>query len=91
MMIHWELCRKLKFDHTDKWYMYHPESVLENETRKILRDFEIQTAHLISTREPDLVIVNKKGKKKEKENLPIRGLCCFGRQQNKNERKGKEK
>ena len=29
----WELCKKLKFDHTNKWYMYNPESILENETR----------------------------------------------------------
>ena len=44
--------------------MHNPESVLENQTPKILRDFEIQTEHLISTRE-DLEIVNKKKKKKE--------------------------
>ena len=24
MMIHWELCKKLKFDHANKWYMYNP-------------------------------------------------------------------
>ena len=33
--IHWELCKKLKFDHTMKWCMYKPESILENETYKI--------------------------------------------------------
>ena len=27
-MIHWELFKKLKFDHTKKWYMHNPESVL---------------------------------------------------------------
>ena len=32
-IIHWELCQKLKFDHMNKWYMYNPESVLENETQ----------------------------------------------------------
>ena len=32
-MIHWELCKRLKFDHAD----------VENETHKIFRDFEIQT------------------------------------------------
>ena len=35
-LIHWELCKKLKFDHTNKWEINKPESVLENETRKIL-------------------------------------------------------
>ena len=28
--------RKIKFDHTTKWYMHKPESVLENETHKNL-------------------------------------------------------
>ena len=33
-VIHWELCQKLKFDHTNKWYMQNQESTLENETKK---------------------------------------------------------
>ena len=45
--------------------MYNPESILENETYKLLRDFEIQTDNLISARPPGLVIVNKK------ENQPV--------------------
>ena len=59
-MIHMELCKKLQFDHTNRWYMHNPESVLKNETRKILWDFEIQTDHLISARRPDLIIINNK-------------------------------
>ena len=59
-MIHWELCKKLKFDHANNWYMHNPESVLKNETHKLLTDFKIQTDHLISARRPDLIIVNKK-------------------------------
>ena len=61
-VIHRELCKKLKFDHTNKWYLQNPESVLENETDKRLRDFEIQIDHLILARGPDLVIVKKKKK-----------------------------
>ena len=53
--------------------MHNPESVLENETPKILWDFEIQMDHLISARRLDLVIVKKKKRKKRKEkNLPNR-------------------
>ena len=26
-MIHWELCKKFKFDHTNKWYIHNPEFV----------------------------------------------------------------
>ena len=43
-----------------------PESVQENETHKLLWDFEIQTDHLISAKRSDLVIANKKKKKKKK-------------------------
>ena len=45
--------------------MHNPESVLENEMHNLLWDFEIQTDHLISTRRPDQVIVNKKKQKKK--------------------------
>ena len=31
-VIHWELCKKLPFDHLNKWHMHNPESILENET-----------------------------------------------------------
>ena len=58
-VIHWKLCKKLKFDHTNKWYMRNPESVLVNETHKLLWDFELQTVHLNSARRPELVIIIK--------------------------------
>ena len=38
-----ELCNRLKFDNIDKRYMHKPESVLENDTHKILCDFKIKT------------------------------------------------
>ena len=43
-MTEWEIWStgiNLQFDHPKKWYMYKPESVQENETHKILFDFEI--------------------------------------------------
>ena len=61
-VILWELCKKFKFDRTNKLYMHKSEFVLENETHKILLDFEIQTDHLISVEGSDLVIVKKKKK-----------------------------
>ena len=51
---------ELKFDSTTKWYMRKREFVQENSTHQILWDFVIQTDHRISTRRPDLVIINKK-------------------------------
>ena len=47
----------------NKWYMHNSESVPENETHKVLRDFKVQTGHLISARWPDLLLVNKKKKR----------------------------
>ena len=35
-MIQLELCKKLKFDHRNKWYMHNPEPEMENETNQIL-------------------------------------------------------
>ena len=60
-----ELCKKLKFDHTTEWYMYKPESVVENKMHKLLWNFEVLTDHLIPTRKPDLVVINEKKKKKK--------------------------
>ena len=43
--------------------MHNPASVLENDTHKLLWDFDIQMDHLMSDRRPDLIIINKKKKK----------------------------
>ena len=58
-VIHWEMCKKFKFDRTNKWYMHNPAPVLENDMHKLLWDFNIQTDHLIPTRRPDLIIINE--------------------------------
>ena len=52
---HWKLCKRMNFGHSTKWYMHKPESVQVYETNKVLRDFEIQTDHLIPVRRPVLV------------------------------------
>ena len=31
-VIHWEICKKFKSDHTNKWYMHNLAPVLENDT-----------------------------------------------------------
>ena len=73
--------------------MHNPVFVLENETHKLLWDFEIQTDYLISVRRPDLIIINKKEEKKEKEkkeNLQYCGLCCPSGAQSKIEKSEKK-
>ena len=85
-VIHWEMCWKFQYDHTNIWYMHNSAPVLENDLHKLLWDFNIQTDHLIPARRPDLIIINKK----RKENLQNCRLCCPGGPQNKPEGKWKE-
>ena len=49
-MIHWELCKRLKYDPTDKWYRHKPEANLEIERNNILWDFDTQTDHSIQVK-----------------------------------------
>ena len=63
-VINWEMWKKLKFDHMNKWYLHNPAPVLQNDTHKLLWDLDIHMDHLILTTRPDLIIINKK-----KENL----------------------
>ena len=62
-VIHRDMCKKFKFDHKNKLYMHNPAPVLENDTHKLLWDFDIHTDYLISARRPDLIIINKKKKR----------------------------
>ena len=39
--------------------MHKPESVLEDDTHKLLWDVEIKTDHQISARRPELIMMNK--------------------------------
>ena len=57
-VIYWELCKKCKFDYTNKRYMHNPESVFEKEPQTSL-------GFGGTNRSPDQVIVNQKKKKKE--------------------------
>ena len=93
-VIHWELCKKLIFDHGNKWCMHNPASVLVNDTHKLLWDFKILTDHQITGRRTTLVRVKKKKKKKKKwkkENLSSCGLYCQDWRQSKIERNRKER
>ena len=40
--------------------MHNPAPVLENDSHKLLWDFNIQTDHVIPARRPDLMIINKR-------------------------------
>ena len=40
--------------------MHNPALILENDTHKLLWDFDLHTGHLILARRPDLKMINKK-------------------------------
>ena len=64
----WEMCKKFQLEHTNKWYIHNPAPVLENDSHKLLWDFNMQTDHLIPARRPDLIII-KKQKRRESAKL----------------------
>ena len=67
--------------------MHNPAPVLENDSHKLLWDFNIQTDHLIPARRPDLIIINNK---KIKKICKIVDFACPDGPQNKSEGKWKE-
>ena len=75
--------KKLKFDHTTKWYMHKLEFLRENESHKIIWDFEIQTDHPIQKTRPS-------------DNLQKKRICnimnfAIPANQSENQRKQKER
>ena len=58
-VIHWTLCKRFGFPHSDQWYEHVPERVLENENVKLLWDFSIQTDHHLEHNKPDILIHEK--------------------------------
>ena len=52
--------------------MQNPAAALENDTHKLLWDFDIQTDLLISARRPELTVINKKRE------LAKVWTCCNG-------------
>ena len=44
--------------------MHNPENILENNTHKLLWDFDIHTVHLISAKRPDQITINQKKRKR---------------------------
>ena len=62
--IYKEMCKKFKYGYKNEWYLHNPAHVQEDYTHKILWDVDIHTDHLISVKRPDLIIINKRKKKR---------------------------
>ena len=49
--------------------MHNPAPVMENDTHKLLLEFDVKTDHLILARRPDLIIINLARELKKKKKL----------------------
>ena len=65
-IIHLKLAKKFNLIETNtklKWYNYTPEKVLENESYKLLWDFQINTDRTIIASKPDIIFHDKNANK----------------------------
>ena len=85
-VIHWEMSKKFKFDHANKWYMHNPAPVLENDTQTPMGLW-----HTNGSPNLDQKTRPHNNQQKKKENLQNCRLCCPGWPQNKTERMWKER
>ena len=65
-VIYWELCKKLKFNHTNKWYLHNLGSVPENETHSSLGFWDTNKSLNLSQTARPSDRKKKKLKKKKK-------------------------
>ena len=61
--VHWDICKKNKLEHIEKWYKHASEGAVVNEKIKVLWDINIQCDNLIEPRWPDLIVIDKKEQK----------------------------
>ena len=59
----WDICRKKGFNVPEKRYKHKPLPCTENESFKVLWDFNIQKDNIIDHRRPDVIITDKSSKK----------------------------
>ena len=62
--VYWDICRKKGCNVPEKWYEHKPLlPCTENESFKILWDFNIQTDNISEHRRPGVIIIDKTSKK----------------------------
>ena len=57
--VHWDIYKKNRLEHSEKWYELASEGEVENEEIKVLWDINIQLDNLIEARRPDLIVIDK--------------------------------
>ena len=61
--VHWDICKKNRLEHSEKWYEHVLEGAVENEEIKVLWDIHIYFDNLIKARRLDVVVIDKKEQK----------------------------
>ena len=61
--VHWDFCKKNGLEHTEKWYEYVPEGIVQNEEVKFWWDINVQCDNVIEARRPDVTLIDKKKRK----------------------------
>ena len=54
-IVHWDIYRKIGFNFPEKWYKHKPLSCTENESFKIVWNFNIQTDNIVEHKRLDMV------------------------------------
>ena len=62
--VYWDICKRNRREHSEKWYEHAPERAVENEKIKVLWDINIQCGNLIEAGRPDLIVIDKKEQKR---------------------------
>ena len=63
-IIHWGLCKRYNFECSPDWYAHQCQRVLDGDNGvRILWDFSLLTDHYVECRRPDIVVVDKPGRK----------------------------
>ena len=57
--VHWDICKKSRLEHSEKWYGHALEKAVENEEIKVLWNINIYCDNLIEARRPDLIVIGK--------------------------------
>ena len=56
----WDLCKRHEIEHQEKWYDHIPDSVVENDSVKLLWDIHIQCDNVIEARRSGIVVLATK-------------------------------
>ena len=61
--VHWDIYKKNRLEHMEKWYEHVPEGTVENEEVKVLWNIDDQCDNVMEARRPDIILIDKKERK----------------------------